>query len=158
MPGDQVTSYQARKRRSWPRKRKAGAGRTRAEGVPDAMAQVRHKTTIGELLKDPANKCEHCGRLAYKGTRLCRWHGGIARAQAQARAQGEEGPRGIRRHDDHKQGPLPGMPRAFWRHPVVMALGATRRAQVHHQALTWGTPEFSPLARKFLGQIQEGRL
>ncbi len=59
-----------------------GNGRTKEQGVPDALAAVRHKTSFSELRKRPGYVCEHCNAFAFAGTGLCLRHGGANRAKA----------------------------------------------------------------------------
>ena len=49
------------------------SGRTKEQGVPLALAAVRHKTFIQNL-----PKCKHCGQPAMRGQMVCRKHGGAS--------------------------------------------------------------------------------
>lgn len=61
-------------RKTTRRKRKLGAGRTKAQGVPAGLAAVRHKTTFKNL-----KQCKTCGnQVAAHGTDYCMKHGAAA--------------------------------------------------------------------------------
>ncbi len=47
------------------------SGRDKSDGVPLALAAVRHKTFLQHL-----PKCKHCGDIAMRGQQVCRRHGG----------------------------------------------------------------------------------
>lgn len=49
------------------------SGRKPGEGVPLALAAVRHKTFVQAL-----KKCKHCGRVAMRGQDVCYVHGGAS--------------------------------------------------------------------------------
>jgi hypothetical protein len=58
-------------RKTTRRKRKLGAGRTKAQGVPAGLAAVRHKTAFKNL-----KQCKKCGNQpAAYGTDYCVTHG-----------------------------------------------------------------------------------
>jgi len=52
------------------------SGRKPGQGVPLALAAVRHKTYLQELRK--TMKCKHCGDIAMRGQEVCRIHGGAS--------------------------------------------------------------------------------
>lgn len=49
------------------------SGRTKEQGVPLALAAVRHKTYIQHL-----PKCKHCGNIAMRDQKVCYRHGGAS--------------------------------------------------------------------------------
>lgn len=51
-----------------------GPGRKPGQGVPAALAAVRHKTQFGA--PDGPKRCKHCDAFAMAGQSVCRMHGG----------------------------------------------------------------------------------